>query len=169
MLVVSQILIIFGIFLDNVEGDDECNRDSSDLWHAFDEISNLGGYEYRQKKCFLPVEVERDAYDAWTECVWRGGTLISIHSQENLESIVGKLNDSDGSEYWIGLKCEYDSNSGEWVRRWMDESQLDFTNWDEGEPGNSSLCYTLLDKSSGIKLSDLYGTVMVHHVPYIIR
>ena len=141
--------------VDSIDGDDECNRDSSDLWYAFDEASNLGGYEYRQKKCFLPVESTRDAYDAAAECVWKGGTLISIHSQENLESIVVKLDNSEGSDYWIGLKCEYDSNSDDWIRRWMDESEFDFTNWDKDQPGDSSQCYTVLERSSGIKLSNL--------------
>uniref|UniRef100_A0A6Q2YAE0 Mannose receptor, C type 1b n=1 Tax=Esox lucius TaxID=8010 RepID=A0A6Q2YAE0_ESOLU len=73
--------------------------------------------------------------DASTSCLRKGATLVSIEDPVELNFIMKNLEflkDSHPS-FWIGL---YKTHLGQW--KWLDESVLDYTNWAEGEPRNSS-------------------------------
>ena len=123
----------------------------SEVWYAFDEVMSLGGQEYRQKKCFISVAQSVSIYDASVDCQWKGGSLISIHSQDNLDSIVAALDNTEGSEYWIGLEYAYDYNSYDYAYAWQDGSAVDFVNWDDGHSGGSwEYAYTFLDRTTGM-------------------
>ena len=132
------------------EQDEECNRGMSEVWYAFDELMTLPGQEYRQKKCFLGVAESKDIYDASYDCQLKGGSLISIHSQDNLDTILATLDKTEGDGYWIGLEWKYDYIAEEYAYGWEDESIVNFFNWDDGQPGKHLFNdYTYLDRSTG--------------------
>ncbi|KAL0967011.1 hypothetical protein UPYG_G00303400 [Umbra pygmaea] len=76
---------------------------------------------------------------AWTvasnRCQNKGALLVSIEDPVELDFMkrnLALLKDSYPS-YWIGL---YKSHLGQW--RWLDETMMDYINWAEGQPRNSS-------------------------------
>ena len=67
------------------------------------------------------------AAEAW--CVEQGSHLASIHSDWENEVAYTKC----GGECWIGLEC---IDKDQYDYEWMDGSDWDYTNWNEGEPNN---------------------------------
>ena len=54
-----------------------------------------------------------------------GGSLASVHSEEQMSKILSNINDTS----WIGLFRTYNSSF-----EWVDNSNLDFVKWENGEP-----------------------------------
>ncbi|CAM9994962.1 unnamed protein product, partial [Heterosigma akashiwo] len=68
--------------------------------------------------------------DAESACEAAGGMLASITSDEIDEELVEL---TGGDSAWIGLNDE--STEGTYV--WADDTSVDYTNWNSGEPNNS--------------------------------
>lgn len=70
--------------------------------------------------------------EAKEKCEKAGGHLVTITSQEEMDYIYETLNLGNG-RYWIGAYRDEDFN---WM--WVTGEDWDYTNWDEGEPNDSS-------------------------------
>uniref|UniRef100_A0AC34FKJ6 C-type lectin domain-containing protein n=1 Tax=Panagrolaimus sp. ES5 TaxID=591445 RepID=A0AC34FKJ6_9BILA len=73
-----------------------------------------------------------------------GGHLVSIHDMfENLflsEKAFKNFTDSTSGDFWIGANDL--STAGNWS--WMDNTPFDFTDWDKGQPQNTSFCGAMI-------------------------
>lgn len=88
------------------------------------------------------VEAEYGRYEiidksmTWQEaseyCAARGGRLLTIESQEEMDFIVSKLVNAKSNCYWIGLY--YDGETGVW--RCEDGTEAQYFNWAPNEPNN---------------------------------
>lgn len=67
-------------------------------------------------------------------CAARGGRLLTIESQEEMDFIVSKLVNAKSNCYWIGLY--YDGETGVW--RCEDGTEAQYFNWASNEPNNDS-------------------------------
>ncbi len=70
-----------------------------------------------------------------------GGYLATITSQAENDFIADLLPDALGNNYWLGgyqdtLAPDYSEPAGGW--RWITGEIWDYTNWNGGEPNNSS-------------------------------
>uniref|UniRef100_A0A8C7RE61 Mannose receptor, C type 1b n=1 Tax=Oncorhynchus mykiss TaxID=8022 RepID=A0A8C7RE61_ONCMY len=84
--------------------------------------------------------------DASTSCIRKGASLVSIEDPEELRFIksnVEFLKDSSSS-FWIGL---YKTHLGQW--KWLDQTVLDYINWADGQPQDSSYIYGYMLSSDG--------------------
>lgn len=70
--------------------------------------------------------------EAKQKCEEAGGHLVTITSQEEMDYIYETLDIGNG-RYWIGAYRDDDSN---WM--WVTGEEWDYTNWNEGEPNDSS-------------------------------
>ncbi|XP_022082062.1 secretory phospholipase A2 receptor-like [Acanthaster planci] len=80
-------------------------------------------------------------HDAESICEARGAKLASIHSAEE-QSYLSLRTSMMNTNLWIGLHDQ--SNEGNF--EWLDNTPLDFTNWNTGEPndyGNGEDCVHL--------------------------
>uniref|UniRef100_A0A914QGW3 C-type lectin domain-containing protein n=1 Tax=Panagrolaimus davidi TaxID=227884 RepID=A0A914QGW3_9BILA len=73
------------------------------------------------------------------KCTDLSGSLISLHDMLENQYISGEagsiFTDSANSDFWIG--AIYNSLSpGKWS--WIDKTPFDFTDWDKGQPQNTS-------------------------------
>ncbi|XP_034428557.1 macrophage mannose receptor 1 isoform X2 [Hippoglossus hippoglossus] len=83
---------------------------------------------------FLSAQVDNWAH-ASVDCLKMGASLVSVQDpqeglfiQQNLEML------QDGAKtFWIGL---FKTHEGEW--QWIDDSVLDYTNWNSGMPKSDS-------------------------------
>ncbi|XP_028448497.1 macrophage mannose receptor 1-like [Perca flavescens] len=94
--------------------------------------------------CYIFFTEEKEWADASTSCVRHGGSLASIEDpfeQEFIQSNANMFKDSHTS-FWIGL---FQTHKGEWL--WLDKTIMDYTNWDEGQPGDRS--YGRISTSTG--------------------
>jgi DNA/RNA endonuclease G (NUC1) len=97
-----------------------------------------------QGKCFCYLY--HDELKTWKEsfehCQFsNGGTLASIHSEEQLDF----LNiHSGGTDFWTGLSAIDDDRKFGWT----DGSDLDFTKWGKGQPDSSHGSHTCVLASS---------------------
>ncbi|XP_028605836.2 macrophage mannose receptor 1-like [Podarcis muralis] len=66
--------------------------------------------------------------DASFKCTQLGSTLISIEDSAELNFLMEHTQQSQHSDYWIGLFRNID---GEWI--WQDNTALDFVNWKDEE------------------------------------
>ncbi|XP_053569949.1 macrophage mannose receptor 1 isoform X2 [Bombina bombina] len=69
------------------------------------------------------------------ECLKLGGSLASIETSYELDFIwhhIEQLNDRT-NQFWIGM---YRNVAGKWL--WLDNTPVDFVNWNEGEPTEDS-------------------------------
>ena len=84
---------------------------------------------------------ETEAVVSWNDAnractsMGSGSILASIHSQEEMDKISGELAKTQTS-VWIGLFTTVDHNLIDYF--WSDNSAVDFTNWEEGEPNDST-------------------------------
>jgi spore coat protein CotH len=110
--------------------DDDCNGqiDELDECEACVEHTRSGGGSYAF--CFGPSSYE----EAQADCRDRGGDLIAIHSEEELEEVEAQTSSIGTLEWWIGLSDR--ETEGEF--RWEDSSALDFERWNAGEPNDSA-------------------------------
>ncbi|XP_044077015.1 macrophage mannose receptor 1-like [Siniperca chuatsi] len=93
--------------------------------------------------CYIFFTEEKEWADASASCVRHGGSLASIEDpteQDFIQSNARIFQDSHTS-FWIGL---FKTHKGEWL--WLDKTVMDYTNWDEGQPDDSS--------HGGIRTSD---------------
>lgn len=65
-------------------------------------------------------------------CEREGGELASILSQAELDAALDVMLDHGKGRYYIGLN----DKSSEGTFEWADGSEVDFTNWNRGEPNN---------------------------------
>ncbi|XP_023930930.1 macrophage mannose receptor 1-like [Lingula anatina] len=70
-------------------------------------------------------------FEAQDLCTNIGGKLATIHSEEQMKAVMGP-HTRFLAKYWIGLYKP--DNNGGYV--WIDQSALDFTNWEDGEPND---------------------------------
>uniref|UniRef100_A0A672J820 C-type lectin domain-containing protein n=1 Tax=Salarias fasciatus TaxID=181472 RepID=A0A672J820_SALFA len=70
--------------------------------------------------CYKPFSERKTWGAARDDCFYRGGDLVSIHSQEEEEFLSTY---SKGTSKWIGYS-------------WSDGTPLSHTNWADGEPNN---------------------------------
>ncbi|CAL1269667.1 unnamed protein product [Larinioides sclopetarius] len=88
---------------------------------------DLGG-----ERCYF---FDIHAHITWNEanfnCMRRGGTLASIHSQEEVDVLFPFVRYNPGYQTFIGFyrHLKYDDDFV-----WADGSKVDFTYWDSGEP-----------------------------------
>ncbi|XP_069739020.1 C-type lectin Cal-like isoform X2 [Phaenicophaeus curvirostris] len=109
-------------------------------------------WRYYRGFCYGYFAERRTQAEAEEECSRYGpmGTLSSIHSSGAAvvlaEYVAGQ---NDGANVWIGLKDE--EHNRRW--KWLDNSALDFTRWDAGQPNNllhNEFC-VVLEKTSGFQ------------------
>jgi hypothetical protein len=79
--------------------------------------------------CFAP----RTWAEAEADCVTRGGHLISVHDQAMQDFLTATAFGIADGDWWIGLNDR--SNEGQFV--WSDDSPVDFSSWNGGEPNNA--------------------------------
>ena len=72
--------------------------------------------------------------DAKKQCEKLGGHLVTITSQKEQDFVDNKLN-SRGTRLWIGA---YRANGKSNVWKWVTGEKWKYTNWDDGEPNDSS-------------------------------
>uniref|UniRef100_A0AAZ3P0P1 Mannose receptor, C type 1b n=1 Tax=Oncorhynchus tshawytscha TaxID=74940 RepID=A0AAZ3P0P1_ONCTS len=84
--------------------------------------------------------------DASTSCTRKGASLVSIEDPEELRFIKSNLEflKDSYSSFWIGL---YKTHLGQW--KWWDQTLLDYMNWAEGQPQDSSYIYGYMLSSDG--------------------
>ncbi|XP_070535731.1 macrophage mannose receptor 1-like [Ptychodera flava] len=92
----------------------------------------VGFMEYKSK-CYSFNGGEGTELLDWTsavnKCGTYGGNLVSIHSQEIQSFLTSNLRDYTYS-MWIGLSDTLTKKK----YRWQDGSEVDYTNWAQGEP-----------------------------------
>ena len=62
-----------------------------------------------------------------------GASLASIHSEEEMSKILGELSKNQATS-WIGLFTTQNSGTNYF---WVDNSAVDFINWEDGEPNGN--------------------------------
>ncbi|XP_070535739.1 macrophage mannose receptor 1-like [Ptychodera flava] len=100
-------------------------------WTPF--MSNC--YFFGGKDAFL------DAPQAQFECHKRDGNLVSIHHALENEFIAGQMGTT--GDVWIGLL------RGAGGFRWMDNSPIQYTNWEQGEPSSVDEECTAVSRFNG--------------------
>ncbi|XP_043921440.1 macrophage mannose receptor 1-like [Protopterus annectens] len=100
----------------------------SEGWHS----STNSKYCY--KHFYGPMAMKKTWSDARDYCQDIGGDLASIHSQDEENAIISGMKGEARyrQNYWIGLTT-LDPTKG-YV--WTDDSPMDYTNWNYGEPNN---------------------------------
>ncbi|GBM64318.1 Macrophage mannose receptor 1 [Araneus ventricosus] len=80
---------------------------------------------------FFDIHAHIPWYEANFNCMRRGGTLASIHSQEEVDVLFQFVRYNPGYQTYIGFyrHLKYDEEFA-----WADGSKVDFTNWASGEP-----------------------------------
>lgn len=109
--------------------DDDCNDlvDEANGCPQCVTIADESGDEYAF--CFQRITY----WAAQAECENLGGTLASIHTQDENDWLTETSSSLNvGTSWWIGLDDSYE----EGVFRWGDGSDLDFAYWHYGEPND---------------------------------
>ncbi|KAK3106670.1 hypothetical protein FSP39_024902 [Pinctada imbricata] len=84
--------------------------------------------------CYMfATNMTKSWYDARTYCNSMGSELISIHSLDENNLIVGQATKQGRSNYWIGLN-ELQQHG---TYLWSDNTVTDFTAWRPGEPNDA--------------------------------
>nr|XP_029512401.1 macrophage mannose receptor 1-like isoform X1 [Oncorhynchus nerka] len=96
--------------------------------------------------CYSFVINDIEWSDASTSCTRKGASLVSIEDPEELRFIKSNLEvlKDSYSSFWIGL---YKKHQGQW--KWLDQTLLDYINWAEGQPQDSSYFYGYMLSSDG--------------------
>ncbi|XP_064816420.1 macrophage mannose receptor 1-like, partial [Oncorhynchus masou masou] len=96
--------------------------------------------------CYSFVINDIEWADASTSCKRKGASLVSIEDPEELRFIKSNLEflKDSYSSFWIGL---YKTHLGQW--KWHDQTLLDYINWAEGQPQDSSYVYGYMLSSDG--------------------
>lgn len=68
--------------------------------------------------------------DAVNWCAARGLTIVDVHSQEDTNVILSTINGR--GDAWIGFTDGHDEGNF----KWENNSPVDYTNWNGGEPNN---------------------------------
>ena len=103
--------------------------------------------------------------DAHRACMayGNGASLASIHSEDEMSKIQGQLSTTQTTS-WIGLFTTQNAGTNYF---WVDNSAVDFINWEDGEPnGNGPYGYELCVQSYGHngKWNDAACTDMMGYV-----
>ncbi len=113
--------------------------------------SPCGDWEpYKEEKCFKVLDEVGAEEEAEKICRKQENrsTLITIHSKDEQDFLSNLLFKSHKvvDTVWIGAK--YSSNKF----KWADDSDLSFTNWDNGSPSNTAdkACVQLIPEGSSI-------------------
>jgi len=88
------------------------------------------------------VMQEMTWYEARNHCEQLGGHLAIINSKEEADFVAGL---TAGKNTWLGATDAH--KEGDW--RWLDGTELNFNNWDDGEPNNLNKEHVLQMGSSG--------------------
>jgi serine/threonine protein kinase/TPR repeat protein len=88
------------------------------------------------------VMQEMTWYEARNHCEQLGGHLAIINSKEEADFVAGL---TTGKNTWLGATDAH--KEGDW--RWLDGTELNFNNWDDGEPNNLNKEHVLQMGSSG--------------------
>uniref|UniRef100_H2ZT55 C-type lectin domain-containing protein n=1 Tax=Latimeria chalumnae TaxID=7897 RepID=H2ZT55_LATCH len=70
--------------------------------------------------------------DAQNYCRTHHKDLVSIHSREEVKTLLGKYGNVSENSLWIGL--EKNASKDQWM--WSSGEPVNFTNWDETQPNN---------------------------------
>ncbi|XP_045549731.1 macrophage mannose receptor 1-like [Salmo salar] len=99
--------------------------------------------------------------DASTSCIRKGASLVSIEDPAELHFIKSNLEflKDSYSSFWIGL---FKTHLGQW--KWLDQTVLDYINWAEGQPQDSSYDYGYMQSSDGT-----WSTARWGGKPYICK
>uniref|UniRef100_A0A673ZBZ0 Macrophage mannose receptor 1-like n=1 Tax=Salmo trutta TaxID=8032 RepID=A0A673ZBZ0_SALTR len=99
--------------------------------------------------------------DASTSCIRKGASLVSIEDPAELRFIKSNLEflKDSYSSFWIGL---FKTHLGQW--KWLDQTVLDYINWAEGQPQDSSYDYGYMLSSDGT-----WSTARWGNKPYICK
>lgn len=130
--------------------------------YAYDNVAVSGGTSFALWDFGLdmpdiedPVTPENKFYKVydlsmtWTEakayCESLGGHLVTITSEEEMNTVIALLGSESLNCYWIGLSRS-DVNA-DW--EWVTGETVSYTNWAEGEPNN--------DQNAGETYAHLFG------------
>ncbi len=73
-------------------------------------------------------------HDAKQLCEDLGGHLVVVTSTDENKAVADLIEGSSWNDYWIG--CSDEDNEGEW--KWITGEKFEYSNWNDGEPSNSS-------------------------------
>uniref|UniRef100_H3AAH5 C-type lectin domain-containing protein n=1 Tax=Latimeria chalumnae TaxID=7897 RepID=H3AAH5_LATCH len=83
-------------------------------------------------KEYILVEKKLNWTDAQSYCRTHHKDLVSIHSKEEVKTLLGKYGNVSENSLWIGL--EKNASKEQWL--WSSGEPVNFTNWAENEPNN---------------------------------
>ncbi|XP_022332922.2 macrophage mannose receptor 1-like isoform X2 [Crassostrea virginica] len=111
-------------------------------------------------KCYKIVQDDALSFNEAKEICSKHGrdySLVSIHSEIENAFIALQFDASSTESLWIGLSDESLDSSFSWI----DNSPVDFTNWNVGEPNSyAENCGEIIVKSDGVgKWNDVYCSV----------
>uniref|UniRef100_A0A674BXH4 Macrophage mannose receptor 1-like n=1 Tax=Salmo trutta TaxID=8032 RepID=A0A674BXH4_SALTR len=111
--------------------------------------------------CYSFIINDIEWSDASTSCIRKGASLVSIEDPAELRFIKSNLEflKDSYSSFWIGL---FKTHLGQW--KWLDQTVLDYINWAEGQPQDSSYDYGYMLSSDGT-----WSTARWGNKPYICK
>ncbi|KAM3874389.1 galactose-specific lectin nattectin-like [Diretmus argenteus] len=85
-------------------------------------------------RCYKYVAAKMIWIDAMLTCVSQKANLVSVHSPDENQFVSTLIKNFSPNQVrsWIGLSDL--QKEGNWM--WSDGSQVDFIQWDEGQPDN---------------------------------
>ncbi|KAM5158318.1 macrophage mannose receptor 1-like [Mantella aurantiaca] len=99
------------------------------------ESSSISWIPFRSHCYFLEAEMDYEWGEATIKCLQKGGNLVSIEDQHEADFLISYLVllRNKASSFWIGA---YRNVEGKWL--WIDNTPMDYVNWDDGEPEERS-------------------------------
>uniref|UniRef100_A0A914PMP4 C-type lectin domain-containing protein n=1 Tax=Panagrolaimus davidi TaxID=227884 RepID=A0A914PMP4_9BILA len=101
--------------------------------------------------CYKFVENKTNWFGSDQYCLGIGGSLTSVHDMIENMYISGEagtiFHDSTSSDFWIGANNIL--SPGKWS--WVDNSTFDFTDWDNGQPQNTTGTVCVASNLNGAK------------------
>ena len=113
----------------------------------FIEAANCSsGWNLNENSCYRLFPTKKKWDDAETDCVIRGGHLVSITSNIENSFVYNLAGNTGGKDVWIGLNDEQVENSFVW----SDGTTCLYRQWHDDQPngGNSRDC-TKMKKANG--------------------
>ncbi|XP_028395191.1 uncharacterized protein LOC114519267 isoform X2 [Dendronephthya gigantea] len=113
------------------------------------------GWRFYNKHCYKHFTTRRSWGAAQYDCSKYGADLVSIHDDREQDFLMYYYQDRSQFSLWTGLN-DRDVERG---YRWVDNSPVDYINWEDGEPNDYNgreNCVEMKSKSG--RWNDLYCT-----------
>ncbi|XP_074523912.1 galactose-specific lectin nattectin-like [Halichoeres trimaculatus] len=125
MALVFYLVVAFGLWLG---ADAKCNKKARCC------MACPQGWTEYNSRCFKFFYEEKSWDNAENECIKLGGNLASIHTEADLDALLGMIKTSTGKnkQTWVGGHDTVKENC--W--RWSDGTPFNFTWWGNKEPNN---------------------------------